>query len=100
MKHVEFVSYNGEFPSLCAGILTLNIDGETVTFGCHHNPAKQMFDRFWFCGGYCNWVTNEVVEGEWCVCVDELPEQYRSYADEICELMNANIPHGCCGGCI
>lgn len=100
MKHVEFVSYNGEFPNLCAGILTLNIDGETVTFGRRHNPAKQMFDRFWCSGGYCNWWTNEVAEGEWCVCVDELPEQYRPYADEIRELMNANIPHGCCGGCI
>lgn len=100
MNHITFVDYTGAWPSLCAGILTLIIDGETVTFGTATSDEKPMHDRFWRSGGYTNWVTEEVVERGWCVCADELPEQYRTYADEIQEVMDANIPHGCCGGCI
>lgn len=100
MNHIKFVSYTGAWPSLCAGIMTLIIDGETVTFGPSTSVEKPMYDRFWRSGGYTNWATNEVVERGWCVCADELPEQYRAYADEIQEVMDSNIPHGCCGGCI
>lgn len=100
MKHVEFVNYTGAWPSLCVGILTLIIDGETVTFGTATSDVQPMYDRFWRSGGYTNWATGEVVERGWCVCADDLPEQYRAYADEIQEVMGANIPHGCCGGCI
>lgn len=99
-NHITFVNYTGAFPSLCAGILTLIIDGETVTFGPSISVAKPTYGRFWRSGGYTNWATGEVVERGWCVCADELPEQYRAYADEIQEVMDANIPHGCCGGCI
>ena len=100
MNHIEFVNYTGAWPSLCAGILTLIIDGETVTFGPFTSVEKPMYDRFWRSGGYTNWATGEVVERGWCVCADELPEQYRAYADEIRDVMDANIPHGCCGGCL
>lgn len=100
MNHITFVSYTGAWPSLCAGILKLVIDGETVTFGPSTSVEKPMYDRFWRSGGYTNWATKEVVERGWCVCADELPEQYRAYADEIQAVMDANIPHGCCGGCI
>lgn len=98
--HIIFVSYTGKYPSLCAGILTLIIDGETVTFGPTTSVEKPMHDRFWRSGGYTNWATEEVVKRGWCVCADELPEQYRAYADEIQEVMDSNIPHGCCGGCL
>lgn len=100
MNHITFVSYTGKWPSLCAGILTLVINGETVTFGPSTSVEKPMYDRFWRSGGYTNWATEEVVERGWCVCADELPEQYRAYADEIQEVMDSNIPHGCCGGCL
>ena len=100
MNHIEFVNYTGAWPSLCCGILTLVIDGETVTFGPSTSVEKPMYDRFWRSGGYTNWATGEVVERGWCVCADELPEQYRAYADEIQDVMDANIPHGCCGGCL
>lgn len=100
MNHITFVSYTGEWPNLCYGILKIVIDGETVTFGPATSVEKPMYDRFWRSGGYTNWVTGEVVECGWCVCADDLPEQYRAYADEIQEVMDASIPHGCCGGCI
>ncbi len=100
MKHVQFVSYTGAWPNLCYGILTLIIDGETVTFGPATSVEKPMYDRFWCSGGSCNWATGEVTKRGWCVCVDELPVQYQAYADEIQQLMDDNIPHGCCGGCL
>ena len=52
MNHITFVSYTGAWPSLCAGILTLIIDGETVTFGPSTSVEKPMYDRFWRSGGY------------------------------------------------
>ena len=73
MNHITFVRYTGKYPSLCAGILTLIIDGETVTFGPSTSVEKPMYDRFWRSGGYTNWATGEVVERGWCVCADELP---------------------------
>ena len=100
MNHITFVSYTGAWPSLCCGILTLVIDGETVSFGPSTSVEKPMYGRFWRSGGYTNWATGEVVERGWCVCADELPDQYRAYADEIQDVMDANIPHGCCGGCL
>lgn len=42
---VEFIDYTGEYPNLCSGTLTLEIDGEVVRFGNGHNVA------FWDSGG-------------------------------------------------
>lgn len=40
--HVKFVKYTGEYPNLCSGTLTLEIDGQNYTFGY---PAD--FEPFW-----------------------------------------------------
>ena len=32
ISHVKFISYDGKYPNLCRGKLTLEIDGEKVTF--------------------------------------------------------------------
>lgn len=87
---VEFVSYNGRYPNLCAGELVLRVDGEEVNFGkfCLESGGYVAFGDEW----------NEQVEkGPWSVNV---PPQYAQYADEITEVVNANVPWGCCGGCI
>lgn len=34
-ENVKFVSYTGDFPNLCSGVLTLEIDGNPVSFGIH-----------------------------------------------------------------
>lgn len=84
---VEFVKYTGKYPNLCRGVLFLKIDGETLVLsrGCLTST------------GSCDWRSDITIEGEWFVNV---PEKYDEYSDEIHRVVNANVPHGCCGGCI
>lgn len=86
---IEFVSYTGKYPNLCCGVLTLKIDGETVTFGYHGK-----YQGFWISGG-CDDVT-----APWIIDKNNLPPKYQKYADEIATVFNANVKHGCCGGCL
>ena len=80
------------------GTLILEIDGTKYSFG---NKGK--FPEFWSSGGTCgftgDWEAN-VTDGEWIINVDEIPEQFRQYANEIDEVFNDNVTYGCCGGCI
>lgn len=90
MSKVKFISYTGEFPNLCSGILTLEIDGKVVKF-----------PEYCMCSGGSVWFDedyNDHVEyGDWSV---KIPEEYSQYKEEILEVVNANVPKGCCGGCI
>ena len=94
---VKFISYTGRYPNLCSGILTLEIEGNTVTFGPTYNKKSQYPD-FWASGGNCDWDGN-ITSGPWIIDPDALPVEYQAYADEIEEVFNANVPWGCCGGC-
>lgn len=109
-EHVEFISYTGRYPNLCSGILTLKIDGEIYRFGhepdsYNYNEDKyddDNYDKFWCSGGKVSFSGEygyDVSEGEWEIDVDKLPEQFRKYASEIDYTFNANVEHGCCGGC-
>lgn len=84
---VEFVSYDGKYPNLCSGTLVLKIDGEIVKF------PKYCMDS----GGSCDWRSGIVTEGFWDVHV---PPEYSKYTQEILDVVNENVPYGCCGGCI
>lgn len=33
MAKIKFISYDGAYPVLCSGKLTVEIDGKTITFG-------------------------------------------------------------------
>lgn len=104
---VKFVSYSGRYPYLCMGVLILMIDGEEVKFGHNYldydfktNKYKDNnYDQFWSSGGgftqdympYC---------GEWKIDVNEIPEKYRKYVQEIDNVFNTYVPKGCCGGCL
>lgn len=119
-SRVKFISYTGEYPNLCSGVLTLEIDGKKYKFG--HNfltyhydektqtwiytdedPNNPNFNSFWSSGGCVshnedwNW---EVEHNEWEIDVNELPEQFWNVAAEIDSVINANVRWGCCGGCI
>lgn len=94
-SHVKFISYTGEYPCLCSGILTLEIDDKRVQFG-YNTPNTP----FWTSGGGLNPNYEGAYQGEWQIDVDRIPEEYRKYAREIDEVFNENVEWGCCGGCI
>ena len=98
---VEFVEYTGEFPNLCKGTLTLEIDGETVKFGYDDDVD---YEPFWESGGSTYFDSNlmgaYVEKGDWVINEEELPEIYQSLSREIEEVFNDNVKQGCCGGCI
>ena len=102
-EHVKFISYTGKYPNLCYGDLTLEIDGEKVIFGSVYdsrmNKRKGVYPIFWNSGGYISG-DYKAYTGEWEIYVSKIPEEYRKYASEIDEVFNANVPYGCCGGCI
>ena len=104
--HVKFVSYSGKWPTLCSGILVLEIDGKTASFGDRGPFAKKLPDgtapeygKFWHTGGECGMPPDEIMTAPWKTDVSELPEQFRRYAEEIDAAFNDNVEHGCCGGC-
>lgn len=87
---VEFVSYDGRYPNLCHGQLVVRIDGKEVNLGkCLISGGDCYFDSAW----------NDIVTcGGWDI--DDLPEEYEQYRKEIKEVVNENVPSGCCGGCL
>ena len=104
-KAVEFVSYTGKYPHLCSGVLTVKINGEEVKFGTETTPdgeQKKYNKVFWASGGRCYFdnAKDYIEEGKWETIAVFIPEQYRQYASELEEVLNTNVPHGCCGGCL
>lgn len=83
-EQIEFVSYDGEYPHLCVGTLVLRIGGEVVSLENCLESGGYLDDD------YCQ------VEGEWSV---SLPKELEHLKEEITEIVNENIEHGCCGGC-
>lgn len=95
---IRFVSYDGKWPNLCSGNLTLLVDGVQMTFG-----KSEQFPCFWVTGGAVwfdeHW-NEHVDKGDWIINEDELPDKLKLYAAEIGRIFNENVPHGCCGGCV
>lgn len=89
-NRVEFVSYDGRFPNLCSGTLVLKIDGveRTMPPCCMRSGGSVTFDSDW---------CEHVDSGLWSV---DVPDDLMDLKDEIEECVNANVPHGCCGGCV
>ena len=97
MRSIEFVSYNGRYPTLCSGWLTLKVDGE---------QSRRYV--YLFSGGkaYLDSHGNEVVEeGPWGLTKGEYDNLVKDgfnddEIEEIIRILNENVEHGCCGGCI
>ena len=88
-KKVKFVSFDGKYPNLCIGTLVLEIDGK-----------KRELSHALYSGGSCGFYKDGnafAAHGPWSVY---LPEDIEPYKEEIEELVNDKVPHGCCGGCL
>lgn len=87
---VEFVSYDGRYPNLCSGTLILRIDGveRVMPPHCMNSGGSVTFDSDWL---------EHVSSGPWSV---DVPDDLADMRPEIEACVNANVPHGCCGGCV
>jgi hypothetical protein len=103
---VKFISYTGKYPNLCSGILTVNIDGQKLTFGSYGKDT--IFPKIWCSGGSVRFDKNcnaYVTKGAWeCLyCssdINKFPPIVSNNIEDIIKVMNENVPHGCCEGCI
>ena len=91
MSDIKFISYDGEFPNLCAGYLTISIDGKEYGFIRIESGGEVWFDKDW---------RDHIEHGDWSIIEETLPDEIKKYKEQIEELVNKNVPHGCCGGCI
>lgn len=121
-KKIAFVSYDGEYPNLCSGVLILKIDGIEYKFGHHYMnhhyipsekrwgftdepQEKPNYPGFWISGGniLCNEDYDYDIEyGPWKYNgdLDEYEEFTPEMIEEFMKLFNSNVQEGCCGGCI
>lgn len=124
---IEFISYDGEYPNLCSGLLLVNIDGAKHAFCSHEthhfwtgekrkkiledDSIIKVYGFDLISGGSCPY--NEETEdydveyGEWEIDVDDL--RYENdvifvlsdrQKKELRDCVNENVEEGCCGGCI
>ena len=90
---VEFVSYDGKWPCLCSGTLIIKVDGKTYSFKHAMISGGGIFG-----GPSTNW-DMWAEEGDWKIDLEEHPE-LEQYKEENEKVVNENVEHGCCGGCI
>lgn len=97
--NIEFVDYTGSYPNLCSGLLTLKVNGklyELANVLCSGGSV-------WFDDGReehgesGEW---HVERGKWEIDTYKLPEELKPFCDEIARVVNENVEHGCCGGCV
>lgn len=115
---IEFVNYDGVYPNLCSGMLTVKIDGVIHEFGdniSNYNPQTQecpagevsRFESFWSSGGaaginadnedFCRkapWILRSGLSEK------DYPPYIRELLPRLLDVFNENVEYGCCGGCI
>lgn len=86
---IKFISYSGCYPALCYGTLTIEVNGTRYELeDCLHS------------GGDITWDDEgieDIEDGEWRVSV---PDELKAFKEAITEVVNDNVEHGCCGGCV
>lgn len=91
---VKFISFDGKFPNLCAGKLTIEVAGVEFVLPSHtfESGGSVTFDDDW---------EATISEGPWKISdYAEFPEELKHFKGKILELVNENVEHGCCGGCV
>ena len=88
---VEFISYDGQYPCLCRGTLTIKVNGKTYWLN------NKMISGGWIMrdGDWNMWSEY----GDWEIDLEKYPE-LEPYKEEITQVVNDNVEQGCCGGCI
>jgi hypothetical protein len=90
------LEYTGKWPTLCSGHLTVTLDGEVYDFGSYVIAS----------GGECLYLhetkSTEIIDGPWfwrhpLQVPDGFPEDR---LPELLALINDEVEHGCCGGCL
>ena len=85
------IEYDGRYPNLCSGTLKVTIGPRT--WEMNHvlsSGGSVSFDSEW---------NENVSSGEWSL--SDLPDDFpENLVDELTELVNSEISHGCCGGCV
>ena len=121
MAKIDFISYSGEYPVLCQGILLLRINGQLWAFNyadckdwdpegikaVEDARAKEEVlicrDKFWDTGGQC-YISKRgkehVEEGSWELVYENVPPELKDLAYELIAVFNENVEQGCCGGCL
>ena len=86
------IEYDGSYPNLCQGSLVVFIGDTRYQFPeyCMKSGGAVWFDEEW---------DANVEQGEWSISdwPDNFPDKYK---DETLEIINEEVEHGCCGGCI
>lgn len=106
--HVKLISYEGSWPTLCSGILTLEIDGKTYVFGPDYKKPKDVeeyYDTFWHSKASCGFWGGDynrphTTKSPWVIEIREMPKELVKYSIEISRLLNEKVPWPCCGGCL
>ena len=90
---VVFVSYDGKYPCLCSGTLVVRVGGTEYVFEQYtalRSGGGVWFDEEW---------SEHVDVGPWTV--EQWPEEFpKELRAEALIVINDNVPHGCCGGCV
>lgn len=122
---ITFISYDGKYPHLCSGVLTVEIGGQLYAFCSitEHDPTH--FRLFWkgraclrnipnltlvygvyfVSGGTCDWDSMTETKGKWTIDLehatraDGKPFLLKGIAEELSDVMNEHVEWGCCGGC-
>lgn len=89
---IEFISYDGRYPNLCSGTLSVKVNGKLYKL----NNVLYSGGSVWFDENYCEHVDC----GEWRVNKSRIPDELDEYIDEIMFVVNENVEYGCCGGCV
>lgn len=92
VEMIKFISYDGAWPNLCRGTLVVEKDGKQYSmYGVLISGGNVSFDA--------DWEAN-VEEGDWSIDRNALAPELQDDWRELESLVNDEIPHGCCGGCI
>lgn len=110
---IEFVSYSGKYPCLCYGKLVVRINGKYYSFNGKYNSEKiskknNELPSLWISGGRVDFEDDysdyTIKNGDWTLSEyldkDDFPEIVWKNRLGIIDVMNQNVPKGCCGGCV